>query len=95
MNARNAFDGEGVVLVIGPAIAEDLPPVVREGLARRTLVNTGQTCPCGARLVVPSRAARRRAVRRQEVLHVTVEHEDDCPASDAAIEDALRSRRPR
>ena len=68
-------------LYVGPQLREDLPPVVLEGLTRRRLVGMGRQCPCGARMPVPSRAARRAARRRgQVVMPVTVEHEDDCAA---------------
>jgi len=45
------------------------------GLARRALVNGGGDCPCGARMPLPNRAQRRRGV-----VHVDIEHENDCPA---------------
>lgn len=64
----------------GPQLTEGLPPVALEGLARRRLVALGSTCPCGARMVLPSRAERRAARRRSPVLSVQIEHEDDCPA---------------
>jgi hypothetical protein len=68
-------------LYVGPDLCEDLPPVVLEGLARRRLVAVGQGCPCGARMQVPNRAARRAAARSgRPVLEVSVEHEPDCPA---------------
>jgi len=73
---------------IGPVLAEHLPPVVLEGLARRRLTALGQTCPCGATMVVPNRAARRAARRGGiAVLTVPVEHEDDCPAVCAELLD--------
>jgi hypothetical protein len=65
---------------LGPELSEDLPPHVLEGLTRRRLVSLGEPCPCGARLVIPNRAARRAATRARRVLHVEIEHEDDCPA---------------
>jgi hypothetical protein len=65
---------------IGPVLSEHLPPVVLEGLARRRLTALGQTCPCGARMAIPNRAARRAARRGGvAVLTVPVEHENDCP----------------
>jgi len=68
------------VLVVGPEVTEDAPPMVREGLARRALVAAGESCPCGARMALPSRAARRDAARTRRPLHVNVEHEPDCAA---------------
>jgi len=72
----------------GPALAESLPAVVLEGLARRRLTALGQTCPCGARMQVPNRAERRRARHRGgvAVLTVPVEHDPDCPAVCADLE---------
>lgn len=73
---------------IGPALAEDLPAVVLEGLARRRLTALGQTCPCGARFVIPNRAARRAAHKRGSVgLSVPAEHEPDCAAVCAELMD--------
>lgn len=77
------FDAHGVrSLYIGPELRESLPPVVLEGLTRRRLVALGEVCPCGARLVMPSRAERRAAGKtsRGAVWSIQVEHEDDCPA---------------
>lgn len=66
---------------VGPELREGLTPVVLEGLTRRRLVALGQACPCGARMAVPSRAIRRAARRRgQVVLPVQVEHDENCPA---------------
>lgn len=67
---------------LGPELHENLPPHVLDGLVRRRLVALGQPCPCGARLVIPNRAARRAAHRKGQgpVTRVQVEHEDDCPA---------------
>ncbi len=77
------------LLYAGLALREDLPTRVLEGLVRRRLVATAGQCPCGARLIVPSRAARRAAQRsRTPVLRVAVEHEDDCPALDPRLERA-------
>lgn len=67
-------------LYVGPELREDLPPDVLEGLARRRMVALGEVCPCGARLVVPNRAARRAARQRGPGLSVRVEHEPTCPA---------------
>lgn len=80
-------------LYIGPSLCEGLPAEVLEGLARRRLVALGQPCPepCGARLTIPNRAARRAAVRAGRVLSVAVEHEDDCPALDPRIDGVTTS----
>jgi hypothetical protein len=70
-------------LIIDHEIPDDAPAEIREGLARRTVVNSGDPCPCGAQLILPNRSARRRALRTGTVLHIEVEHEDDCPAHSA------------
>ena len=74
--------GVGRVAYVLPVVPESAPAEAREGLARRRVVaHTGQ-CPCGARMVLPNRADRRASRRSGTVRHVTVEHEDDCPARD-------------
>ena len=80
-----SHDGETYAFLL-PHIPDDAPDAVREGLARRRITAVEGTCPCGARLVLPNRAARRAAKRAGQVLDVHVEHEDDCPA----ITDALQ-----
>lgn len=64
-------------LVIVPDIPDEAPDAVREGIARRRIVATGGTCPCGAVLRLPNRAQRRAT---DGVFDVTVRHENDCPA---------------
>jgi hypothetical protein len=73
------LDGERVA-VVDIEIPDGAPLEVREGLARRALVNAGGICPCGARMILPNRAARRRAARGSGMLPVTVKHENECPA---------------
>ncbi len=77
--------------VLDSSIPDDAPPAVREGLARRAIVNRGGTCPCGARAVLPNRAERRR--NRGQVLRVAVWHEPGCPAGDEALLAALAAWR--
>jgi len=86
--------GEKVVSVV-PTIPDGAPDVIREGIARRRLVATGQRCPCGARLVGPNRAQRRRAAKLKTgtVRDVFVWHEHDCPASTEALIEAVREWR--
>jgi hypothetical protein len=79
----------GRALVLGPGIPDAAPQLVREGIARRRLVVTGQPCPCGATLTLPSRQQRRAAQRRGEVLHIAIRHADDCPAGDEILLPAL------
>jgi hypothetical protein len=68
------------VLILETEIPDNAPAEIKEGLARRAVVNAGGVCPCGARMVLPDRAARRRAARRGHAIEVTVPHETDCPA---------------
>jgi hypothetical protein len=83
-------------LYAGPELRDDLPPDILEGLTRRRLVALGHDCPCGARLVLPSRAERRAAAKRKPnsppMHRVRVEHEDDCPALHPDIDAAARGR---
>ncbi|MDE3725338.1 hypothetical protein PWG71_28500 [Nocardiopsis sp. N85] len=88
-------DGYKALSVV-PDLTENLPPEIREGIARRRLVATGHPCPCGAAPVRLNRAQRRRiaAQRRHgntDVIRVPVIHEDDCPAADDVL-NALANR---
>lgn len=76
----------GYVLADPP---EDGPADVREGIARRNIVATGGTCPCGARMVLPSRTDRRRHARLGRAIDVNVEHEAGCPAITTSLLAAL------
>lgn len=84
--------GVGKSLVLDVAIPEDAPEALREGLARRAIVNRGGTCPCGARMVLPNRAQRRAGAT---TLNVDVHHEDDCPAVTANVARLLQEWRAR
>jgi hypothetical protein len=68
------------VVILESEIPERAPEAIKEGLSRRAIVNCGGTCPCGARMILPNRAARRRATRLRHAIEVTVQHEPDCPA---------------
>ncbi|HEY3090763.1 MAG TPA: hypothetical protein VGJ59_22155 [Jatrophihabitantaceae bacterium] len=72
-------------LVLLLPVPDDAPELVREGLARRNIVNTGGTCPCGAVLRLPNLAA-----RRAGVTDLSIVHEDDCPATDENVLSAIR-----
>jgi hypothetical protein len=85
LDAKVTRIGDQTALVVLLPIPDDAPGDVREGLARRNLVNTGGTCPCGAVLRVPNRAARRAGAAYAQAVH-----EDDCPATDDNIRPALR-----
>jgi acyl-CoA reductase-like NAD-dependent aldehyde dehydrogenase len=67
-------------LILETEIPDDAPAEIKEGLARRAAVNAGGVCPCGARAILPNRAARRRATRARQAIQVTVPHEPDCLA---------------
>lgn len=79
---RTMIDGEPA-LVIGPTVPDGAPDRLKEGLARRQVVNNGGTCPCGARATLPNREQRRKAAKTGEPLIVNVVHEPDCPAGDS------------
>lgn len=78
-------------LIVDYVVPDDAPPDIREGLARRSLVNSGYQCPCGARMHPPSRASRRRAKRAGKALQGTAEHEADCPAGEEILVPRLRA----
>src|SRR5687768_14725892 len=67
-------------LIVETEIPDTAPAELKEGLARRATVNAGGVCPCGARAILPNRAARRRATRHGYAIEVTVQHEPDCLA---------------
>ena len=67
------------IMVLDAEIPDHAPEAIKEGLSRRAIVNGGGTCPCGAKMVLPNRAARRRATRLRCAIEVTVHHEPDCP----------------
>jgi hypothetical protein len=67
-------------LIVETEIPDNAPADIKEGLARRATVNAGGVCPCGARAILPNRAARRRATRARQAIQVTVPHEPDCLA---------------
>jgi hypothetical protein len=67
-------------LIVETEIHDSAPADIKEGLSRRAVVNAGGVCPCGARAILPNRAARRRATRRGQTIQVTVPHEPDCLA---------------
>lgn len=73
------------VAILDAEPPDDAPPEVREGFARRALVNGGGRCPCGATWVMPSRAARRAAAGRHQPARVLIRHEPDCPAADEQL----------
>jgi hypothetical protein len=84
------FAGLRAAMVM-PTIPDDAPTAVREGLARRRIVMTTGTCPCGARLTQPNRAQRRAMQRKaDQVWQVDVDHETGCPAIDAVLLEAIR-----
>ena len=78
-------------LVIDSIIPDDAPELVREGLARRAIVNGGGDCPCGATWPRPNRAQRRHLEHPGALLRVDVEHGHDCPATTEALVSAVRA----
>lgn len=77
-------------LVIDSIIPDDAPVLVREGLARRAIVNGGGDCPCGVSFPRPNRAQRRK-LKQRGLIEVIVEHEADCPAGTEALVGAVRA----
>lgn len=77
-------------LVVDCEIPDDAPAEIREGLARRALSNSGQTCPCGARWPLPNREQRRR-MKEPGVTYLQVEHENDCPAGNEILIPLIRA----
>lgn len=75
---ETSLQGERLV-ILETEIPDNAPEAIKEGLSRRAIVNGGGTCPCGAKLILPDRAARRRATRLRCAIEVTVHHEPDCP----------------
>lgn len=84
-----SWDGETYAFVL-PRIPDDAPEAIREGVARRRITTLDGKCPCGARLVLPNRAQRRRAARTGVAVGVTVQHQDECPATDDVLIAAIR-----
>ena len=80
-------------IVVDSDIPDAAPPAVREGLARRRIMNFGGICPCGAQLVMPSREHLRRSAATGVPVSVTIEHEDGCPAITEALVAAMAAWR--
>jgi hypothetical protein len=78
-------------LVIDTVIPDDAPQAVREGLARRAVVNGGGDCPCGASWPRPNRAQRRKLKEPGALLEVHVVHAEDCPAGTELLLAAVRA----
>lgn len=87
--AFREVNGERVGFLL-PDVPDDAPEQVQEGLVRRRLTALDGQCPCGARMVLPPRAERRRAARTGQVVHVEIVHEQDCEAVDSNLTAALR-----
>jgi hypothetical protein len=85
-----SHDGETIAFV-PPHVPNDAPDAVREGIARRRITAVDGECPCGARLVLPNRAERRKAARTGQATRITGEHEDDCAVVDAALVAAVKA----
>ena len=75
-------------LVIDTEPPEDAPEPIREGFARRALVNGGDRCPCGAGLTLDELRA---AIVAGGVGCLAVEHRGDCPAEGDVLRAALEA----
>lgn len=73
-------------LVIDTEPPDDAPQAVREGFARRGIVNGGDVCPCGARM---AHAALVSAIEAGGIGSLPVEHAGTCPGADDALRAAL------
>jgi hypothetical protein len=71
-------DGQRVAVPLIP-IPEDAPSDLREGLARRNVVNASGRCPCGAHWELPTE------LDPSGLTAVDVVHENDCPATDSVL----------
>lgn len=71
--------------VLDALIPEDAPEPVREGFARRALVNSGGTCPCGARWPRPNWEQRRQLAKPGTWLEVDVVHHKSCAAAESTL----------
>lgn len=74
-------------LYVSPTIRESDPPAVREGIARRRILAQTGECPCGARSLFDPRQISPTLV--MDVIH----HENDCPATAANLDRAMRAAR--
>jgi hypothetical protein len=74
------------ILALTRSCPDDAPPAYRAAWAIRAEANATGRCPgCGGTMVLPNRHERRRAAALGEPAHVAIEHNDDCPASDAGM----------
>jgi len=78
------INGQRALLVL-PVILETDPAEVREGIARRRIAALTGTCPCGATYRLPNRAQRRADQQAGRPSHITVVHEQECPATDETL----------
>ena len=74
----------GYVLAVLPAIPENAPYGIREGIARRRIAAVTGRCPCGAQVDYNAE------VLRGGARTVEVEHERLCPAVTAHLAKAIR-----
>ena len=78
-------------LILDCEIPDDVPSEIKEGLARRALSNSGHPCPCGATWPRPNRAQRRKRQEPSALLHIVIEHADDCPAETERLVTLIRA----
>ncbi len=60
-------------------------PAFRSAWRTRQKANASGRCACGAQLALPNRRQRRAAQATGRVLHASMLHEADCPASDESL----------
>jgi hypothetical protein len=88
--AVNDVDGVRVLSLTQVPPAGTTPAFAAAWASRQQANATGR-CACGARLVMPNRAARRAARVRGEPAHATMLHEADCTASDDSLRELYRA----
>jgi len=70
------------VVIMGVEIPEDAPSELKDALARRNRASLTGVCECGAR----AQLANGGSADIDGIVQAVIEHENGCPASDAAIE---------
>jgi hypothetical protein len=88
---QTTLDGEPV-LIMDIDVRDDIPGHIKEGLARRAVVNGGGVCPGGARMISPNRAARQHSLTVAVVRPAGTENDGitffiDAPGTGACISD--------
>ncbi|MDP9346370.1 MAG: hypothetical protein M3P44_11740 [Actinomycetota bacterium] len=89
---RGRLGGDATAFVIAdPNVVAD--PALRQVVLARHVVMFEGRCPlCAARIILPSRAQRRRLRRKRQVGHAPIHHEHECPVSDDAMAETAAAR---